>query len=49
MKRKTNLALDNGFGGIMMWEAGHDTSDVNSMTAVIYTELEKSNVIETKS
>ena len=25
IQKKTNLALDHGFGGMMLWEAGHDS------------------------
>lgn len=35
MKMKTKLALDTGFGGMMMWEAGQDAKGSNSITATI--------------
>ncbi|PMC38691.1 chitinase [Bacillus sp. UMB0899] len=41
MKKKTNLALDNGFGGIMIWELGHDAKGNNSLTSTISNELAK--------
>ncbi|MDQ0971027.1 chitinase [Neobacillus niacini] len=41
--KKTNLALDHGFGGMMLWEAGHDSKGDNSLTTAIYDELVKSS------
>ncbi|WP_042347169.1 glycoside hydrolase family 18 protein [Bacillus massiliigorillae] len=41
MKKKTRLALDYGFGGMMMWETGLDTNGSDSLTAAIYEELKK--------
>jgi chitinase len=35
MKKKTKLALDHGFGGMMMWEIGHDAKDSHSLTLAI--------------
>lgn len=35
MERKTKLALDHDFGGIMLWEAGHDAQGPYSLTASI--------------
>lgn len=43
MKKKTKLAMEYGFGGMMMWETGFDTSGSNSLTSIIQQELEKSN------
>ena len=43
MQKKTNLALNHGFGGMMLWEAGHDSTGDQSLTSVIYNELVKSN------
>ncbi|MEC1525022.1 glycoside hydrolase family 18 protein [Neobacillus niacini] len=43
IKKKTNLALDHGFGGMMLWEAGHDSKGDHSLTTAIYDELVKSN------
>ncbi|MCM3567683.1 glycoside hydrolase family 18 protein [Neobacillus mesonae] len=42
MEKKTDLALSHGFGGMMAWEAGLDAHGKNSLTAVIYSELQKS-------
>jgi chitinase len=42
MKRKTKLALDNGFGGMMMWEAGHDAKGTHSLTGTIAGVLKDS-------
>ena len=39
MKKKTILALEEGFGGMMMWETGHDTTGPYSLTTVIYDQL----------
>jgi GH18 family chitinase len=42
MRKKTKLALEHGFGGMMMWEAGHDTIGENSLTGTIYHALNAS-------
>lgn len=44
MEKKTQLALDHGFGGMMAWEAGLDAQGPTSLTAVIYNELKKLSV-----
>lgn len=41
MLKKTNLAVGNGFGGIMIWELGHDVSGDLSLTSTISNELAK--------
>ena len=43
IKKKTNLAVDHGFGGMMMWELGHDVIGTNSLTSVIFEELNKAS------
>lgn len=43
IQKKTNLALDNGFGGMMLWELGHDAEGAHSLTSVISQVLEKGN------
>lgn len=43
MKKKTSLALEEGFGGMMLWEAGHDAVGPYSLISVIYDELYKNN------
>ncbi|MFP7298128.1 glycoside hydrolase family 18 protein [Neobacillus niacini] len=43
MRKKTNLALDHGFGGMMLWEAGHDSMGDHSLTSVIFNELSKTS------
>ncbi|MDQ1002369.1 chitinase [Neobacillus niacini] len=48
IKKKTNLALDHGFGGMMLWEAGHDSKGPHSLTIAIYNELVKSSDILAK-
>ncbi|WP_240620283.1 glycoside hydrolase family 18 protein [Peribacillus acanthi] len=39
MQKKTQLALKNGFGGMMIWELGHDASGTLSMAGVLSQEL----------
>ncbi len=41
MKKKTNLALDHGFGGMMLWEAGHDAEGTYSLIGVISKALDE--------
>ncbi|MCQ6275521.1 glycoside hydrolase family 18 protein [Bacillus sp. V3B] len=41
--KKTNLALDHGFGGMMMWEIGHDAEGSHSLTLAISEVLESAN------
>jgi GH18 family chitinase len=48
IKKKTNLALDHGFGGMMLWEAGHDSKGDHSLTTAIYDELVKSSDVLAK-
>jgi GH18 family chitinase len=43
IQKKTNLALDNGFGGMMLWELGHDAEGQHSLTSVISQLLDKGN------
>ncbi|WP_338786534.1 glycoside hydrolase family 18 protein [Metabacillus sp. FJAT-53654] len=43
IQKKTNLALDNGFGGMMLWELGHDAKGSHSLTNVISQVLDKEN------
>ena len=45
MKRKTRLALDHGFGGMMLWEYGHDSKGTHSLTAAIFNELNSGGVV----
>jgi chitinase len=40
IERKTKLALDNGLGGMMLWEAGHDIQGPYSLTASISDALQ---------
>ncbi|WP_462413413.1 glycosyl hydrolase family 18 protein [Neobacillus sp. Marseille-QA0830] len=42
MKKKTALALDNGFGGMMLWEAGLDAQGSLSLTGTIAQALQDS-------
>jgi chitinase len=39
MKKKTRLALNHGFGGMMLWESGLDAQGPHSLTASISSEL----------
>ncbi|MGM7719838.1 glycosyl hydrolase family 18 protein [Metabacillus sp. Hm71] len=41
MIKKTKLALDNGFGGMMLWELGHDAKGKRSLTNAIFDVLIK--------
>jgi chitinase len=36
---KTKLALEHGFGGMMLWEAGLDSKGPHSLTTAIFNEL----------
>jgi chitinase len=40
VKMKTKLALDHGFGGMMMWEAGHDAHGPHSLTGSMFEVLQ---------
>lgn len=39
IQKKTKLAFEHGFGGMMLWEAGHDSKGEHSLTSVIFNEL----------
>ncbi|EDL65527.1 glycoside hydrolase family 18 protein [Bacillus sp. SG-1] len=41
IQRKTELALNNEFGGMMLWEAGHDARGEHSLTKAISDVLTK--------
>lgn len=41
--KKIKLALQHEFGGIMLWEAGHDAEGTHSLTGVISKALENAN------
>ncbi|MBV7506476.1 glycoside hydrolase family 18 protein [Bacillus sp. sid0103] len=43
MKKKTRLALDHGFGGMMLWEAGLDSQGSHSLTGTIFSEIKASS------
>lgn len=45
VQKKTKLALDHGFGGMMLWEAGHDSKGEHSLTSVISEVLEDANLL----
>lgn len=42
IQKKTKLALDHDFGGMMLWEAGHDAEGSHSLTGTISEILEES-------
>lgn len=42
MQKKTNLALNNGFGGMMIWEVGHDAKGPYSLAGAIAEVLKDS-------
>ncbi|MDP4171110.1 MAG: glycoside hydrolase family 18 protein [Bacillota bacterium] len=44
VQRKTKLALDHGFGGMMLWESGLDALGSSSLTGTISRELENNNI-----
>ncbi|RFU67703.1 chitinase [Peribacillus saganii] len=44
IQKKTKLAMDQGFGGMMLWEAGHDAQGPQSVTSVISQVLTKSEL-----
>ncbi|MBB6445283.1 glycosyl hydrolase family 18 protein [Bacillus benzoevorans] len=46
VEKKTQLALDHGFGGMMLWEAGHDASGEYSMTSTIAEVLNAQYVLK---
>ncbi|SEM14276.1 Glycosyl hydrolases family 18 [Mesobacillus persicus] len=48
MERKTALALEHGFGGMMIWEAGHDAFGPHSLTASISAKLQEQAVSNRK-
>ena len=43
IKKKTKLALDHGFGGMMMWELGHDAEGSYSLTQAISEVFQSEN------
>jgi chitinase len=48
VQKKTKLALDHGFGGMMLWEAGHDAKGTQSLTSTISKILEDENLYALK-
>ncbi|WP_449540168.1 glycosyl hydrolase family 18 protein [Ferdinandcohnia sp. Marseille-Q9671] len=43
MTKKTELALNNGFGGMMIWELGLDAKGAHSLTATLHESLAAKN------
>lgn len=48
MEKKTTLALKHGFGGMMIWELGHDSKGTHSLTTTISALLDKANLYAVK-
>ncbi|HLO12292.1 MAG TPA: glycoside hydrolase family 18 protein [Pseudoneobacillus sp.] len=48
VQKKTKLALEHGFGGMMLWEAGHDTIGTHSLTTAIAETLNDANLYASK-
>jgi GH18 family chitinase len=48
VKKKTKLALEHGFGGMMVWEAGLDAKGTESLTSVISTTISSQEMIASK-
>jgi chitinase len=48
VQKKTRLAIDHGFGGMMLWEAGLDAAGNSSLTGAMSKVLEKSTVQTTR-
>ncbi len=48
VQQKTRYALEQGLGGIMMWEVGQDTTDETSLVRAIESALPKREPGETK-
>jgi chitinase len=49
VQKKTKLALENGFGGMMLWEAGHDVQGSHSLTSVIARTLDEAHLYALQS
>ena len=45
VRKKTKLALDHGFGGMMLWEAGHDANGPKSLTIAISRALKDADKV----
>ncbi|MBM7661051.1 GH18 family chitinase [Bacillus mesophilus] len=48
VKQKIELALDNGLGGMMVWETGLDAKGEHSLTSVILEALESNGLFAVK-
>jgi chitinase len=48
VQKKTKLALDHGFGGMMLWEAGHDSKSEHSLTSSISEVLTNAKLVAVK-
>ncbi|MEH7380385.1 glycoside hydrolase family 18 protein [Bacillus sp. JJ1533] len=44
MARKTELALNHGFGGMMIWELGLDAKGANSLTNTLFESIATANI-----
>jgi chitinase len=47
MEKKTALALKHGFGGMMIWELGHDSKGPHSLTSTLSALIENANLYAT--
>ncbi|WP_456271109.1 glycosyl hydrolase family 18 protein [Bacillus sp. AK031] len=46
IQRKTELALENEFGGMMLWETGHDAQGRHSLTSAIAEVIQQTKETE---
>ncbi|MHC0035545.1 glycosyl hydrolase family 18 protein [Pseudoneobacillus sp. C159] len=44
IQKKTNLALEKGFGGMMIWELGQDSTSLHSLTKTMAKIIKKANL-----
>lgn len=48
VQKKTDLAMNNGLGGMMLWEVGLDARGQNSMTNILAQQLKKNQLFTLK-
>lgn len=48
VQKKTDLAMNNGLGGMMLWEVGLDAQGNNSITHILDKELKKNQLFTLK-
>jgi chitinase len=44
VQKKTKLALENGFGGMMIWELGQDSASSHALTKTMANIIQKTNL-----